>query len=735
MSGGPPTPKYVPSSAIREGQTPLSLSGYIALEKELIRVRNRLDREVQAHQRMQRFNVRALAEGSMASFAQLVAEAVVDIFEVEVGVCVIVGSEPEAEPLVAAEGLRLGPESRRGLAERLAQLAERAPAGAVAGCMPAPGDFLRDVAGLAQVAVVRLQGDELFQSFLILGGISVANAPLYEPLDRDREAGIGVFFHQAHAHLRNSAKSRMLKDTLAKLETDRGRIAALAQCFLGFDQDPEHNIRRILQLPTALGVAERVVYARSEDGTHYISEPAMTWGGKGVACGLAGLPELPRDPAAPCLWLARAPAELTAGKSATSGASSLIATRIFTEGRELGTLLLLLPVSAHCPPGLPEFLRLLAGAIAVEERRRLSAVALAESERKYRLIFEGTPSGVVIVDCATRCVQFANSAACRMSGYQHAEIVGRPTHSFRPAEFTPSSDSIWREIEEKDVLVLAAVPFRRADGGVFHVDLSIHTIELVGKKMLAGFMTDVSEQMEDRRKLEDSNAALRKINAEMDGFIYSLSHDLRAPLLALRGLVGLVRQAGSNAEVAAKFLEMMEKSVKRMDDTIMEIIDYSRNSRLETRFEPIDIERLIREAFEDVKHLSNLPIALEINVHQLVPFLSDSYRISTLFKNIVGNAVKYSRASAVTPRIRVAGVVDPGGTVLRFEDNGIGIAPEHIGRVFDMFYRASSASVGSGLGLFLCKEIVEKLGGRISLDSELGVGSVFKVALPAARPV
>lgn len=227
----------------------------------------------------------------------------------------------------------------------------------------------------------------------------------------------------------------------------------------------------------------------------------------------------------------------------------------------------------------------------------------------------------------------------------------------------------------------------------------------------------------------ERNLELKKINSELDNFVYSVSHDLRSPLLAIQGLVMLISSVQQfNPEIQTYF-NMVTSSVNRMDDTIKEILEYSRNARLTVKKELIDFPLITRQIFDDVKHISTDLIELELDMNGDVPFYSDPSRVTTLMKNLIGNAVKYQRHDVAQSFLRIRIKVSETQAVLEFQDNGEGIHPENQPRIFEMFYRASNSSVGTGLGLYICREIVNNLGGTINVVSEPGVGSLFTVIL------
>jgi signal transduction histidine kinase len=227
------------------------------------------------------------------------------------------------------------------------------------------------------------------------------------------------------------------------------------------------------------------------------------------------------------------------------------------------------------------------------------------------------------------------------------------------------------------------------------------------------------------------NAQLRKVNAELDRFVYSASHDLRAPLSSLLGLIDLARKSTDPKEIES-YLEMMKGRIHHLDDFIKEIIDYSRNERMEVLRQPVNLHQLVKETATNLQHLDG---ADQINIHNEIPvdlvLPSDAMRLKIVVNNLMNNAIKYHDHNKDDRYIRISTIPSERGLNFLVCDNGMGISAEHHDKVFNMFYRASDKSKGSGLGLYIVRESLVQLGGSVSLKSELGAGSTFTVLLPA----
>ena len=253
-------------------------------------------------------------------------------------------------------------------------------------------------------------------------------------------------------------------------------------------------------------------------------------------------------------------------------------------------------------------------------------------------------------------------------------------------------------------------------------------------KRMVGVNWDISWLKQTEETLRNSNEELLKTNQELDHFVYSTSHNLRAPLTSILGIVNLIKSSPETADYGM-YTHLIEKSVVKLDETIQEIADYSRNTRVEVICEEVNFEALIQEVIES---LSFLEQAKKITISYMVPdglhFVSDSSRLKMIFTNLVSNAIKYYDPEEEEPfiSILIEEVVEEveKGVSIRIKDNGIGIAPQHQDRIFNMFFRASSKSTGSGLGLYIVQEAVHKLGGTIDVESQAGKGTNFLLFLP-----
>jgi signal transduction histidine kinase len=236
--------------------------------------------------------------------------------------------------------------------------------------------------------------------------------------------------------------------------------------------------------------------------------------------------------------------------------------------------------------------------------------------------------------------------------------------------------------------------------------------------------------MESEKEILEKNVELSKTNQELDNFVYSVSHDLRAPIASVLGLIA-ISKIETDPYQLQHYETLKEKSLLKLDSFIKDILDYSRNSRVEITLQKINWQTYITELtlqFEYLPEAKNVEV--EITISQTEEFQTDLYRISIIFNNLISNAFRYSDTQKERCFLKIKGEVNQEKACVFIEDNGIGIAEEHQQKIFDMFYRASENSKGSGLGLYILKETLEKINGTIKLTSEVGKGTLFYLEIP-----
>lgn len=367
--------------------------------------------------------------------------------------------------------------------------------------------------------------------------------------------------------------------------------------------------------------------------------------------------------------------------------------------------------------------------------RKTAELALQNQARQFRDIFENAPIPMAIADMAGKLV-LVNEAMGNTLGYTGDELL---RSSFNVLSVT---EDVQENLLLRQKLLRGQAESIQLNKRFVHKNGQILSTLLKASLMrnslgqpthFLGQLVDITDLKKAEEALTSQNRELAKINAELDRFVYSTSHDLRAPLTSLLGLVYLMEQEQKGATIQ-EYLDMMRTSINRMDAFINEITDYARNARTEVSIEPLDIEQLTGECFQDLCHL---PRAASIRRETVValpePLHSDGRRLKIVLNNLISNAILYHNPYQSSPFIRVEVTAEGSLYVIRVSDNGKGISTEHQGRIFNMFYRASDETKGSGLGLYIVRETVEKMGGTIEVSSGVGIGSTFTIQLPLRR--
>jgi len=243
------------------------------------------------------------------------------------------------------------------------------------------------------------------------------------------------------------------------------------------------------------------------------------------------------------------------------------------------------------------------------------------------------------------------------------------------------------------------------------------------------YSRDITQHREAEDLLKRQNEELVKINAELDRFVYSASHDLRAPLMSVKGLLNMIKVDADKGKLEM-YLGLIEGSINKLDNFITDIIHYSRNSRMDIMPSKIDFHDLVKESIESLKYMQDAEkVKSIVLIKDAFPFYSDHSRLLIIFNNIISNAVRYhDKWKDSFLRIEI-NLFDEKAEI-QFTDNGVGIAEEFLDKIFKMFFRASYDSKGSGLGLYIVKSTVEKLNGKVSVKSKLGEGTSFLIEIP-----
>ena len=322
------------------------------------------------------------------------------------------------------------------------------------------------------------------------------------------------------------------------------------------------------------------------------------------------------------------------------------------------------------------------------------------------------PIGIIRLDLPTGTIDMANEAASQILCLpQNATVHRFP--DLDTADWVSVSEALYRQKQ------------------VFNKLLKLPSLDqwiLFSAHRSAG--DKVTAVLQDITAMKEESISLQKINAELDNFVYHASHDLRAPLHSILASLGLLKEEDNPSE-REKCVELIEGSINRLDTFITDMLSISRNQRRENPLVSINFLVELETAVAATYHVgSTQNLEVITKVSQPCPFMTDLARVRIILNNLISNAIKYRRYTTSRSHITIEAWVGPEKAHLKIADNGEGIAESAIDRIFDMFYRASERSEGSGLGLYIVKDVIEKLRGTISVRSKAGKGTIFSLTFP-----
>lgn len=360
----------------------------------------------------------------------------------------------------------------------------------------------------------------------------------------------------------------------------------------------------------------------------------------------------------------------------------------------------------------------------ITERKKIER-ALKDNEKKFRSLIENSSDVIIIVN-ETFKVKFVSASVKRILGYNPDNVLGKSAFEFVHPDALDQISKIFSETLMYPGKNYASDELRIKNNKGEYLYFEIVAVNLFSDQNIKGIVINCHDIT--KRKITETE--LLNTNFELDSFVYKASHDLKAPLRSVMGLIKLAKLE-SKDEGLNVYLDMMNKSVISLDTFIKDLTLFSRNSRMDIEARIITFEDVISESLNNLMYMENAnKIEIVKNFQFAGFFYSDMTRISTIINNLLSNAFKYHRFENNNPYINIQIDADQEKALILIEDNGMGIDPMHIDRIFEMFYRAAETSYGSGLGLYIVKNAVNKLNGSIQVESTLNLGTKFRILIP-----
>lgn len=385
----------------------------------------------------------------------------------------------------------------------------------------------------------------------------------------------------------------------------------------------------------------------------------------------------------------------------------------------------------------------------------MSFSTLSFSELRYRRLFEAAHDGILIVDPETRKIVDVNPFLVDFLGYTHAEFIGKELFEIGLLRDEAASQAAFLELRKTGYIRYEDLPLRTKDGRSVDVEFVSNLYQEGDEQIIQCNIRDISARKKAEDSLIDSRhrqaqrnaeleslvnlrtSELRLSNTQLETFVYSIAHDLRAPLRTMQGFSQLLVQdcAANLNQQGSDYANFINTAAQTMDFLLADLLAFSHISQQKIELVPVDLVTAVEEALSDCKREIG---EKQANVEIIPPWPTVMAHPSTLkqvFVNLFGNALKFVESKP--PHLRILAEQRTGGIVrVWVEDNGIGISPEFQERIFQVFQRLhTTAYAGTGIGLAIVQKGMERMGGRAGVVSALGEGSKFWIELSQAPSV
>jgi PAS domain S-box-containing protein len=351
-------------------------------------------------------------------------------------------------------------------------------------------------------------------------------------------------------------------------------------------------------------------------------------------------------------------------------------------------------------------------------------------------LLDAAPDAVVIVD-ATGIVRRVNRQTEHLFGYSRDDLLGRPIEVLMPQRFRGrhkghrAGYSVDPHTRPMGIgLELFGL---RKDGSEFPVEISLSPVQSHDGELVISIVRDISYRKQVEEQLRATAADLARSNAELEQFAYVASHDLQEPLRMVASYTQLLarRYAGKLDSDADEFVGFAVDGAKRMQDLINDLLAYSRVETRSLELQPVDTQQLVDGVVADLA-AAIAEAGATVEAEYLPIVRGDLVQLRQLFQNLITNAVKFRGERP--PQVRITAEKQAQWWQFGVRDNGIGIEPQYLERIFVLFQRLHTRAEypGTGIGLAICKKIVERRGGRIWVESEPGQGTTFWFTLHAS---
>ncbi len=350
---------------------------------------------------------------------------------------------------------------------------------------------------------------------------------------------------------------------------------------------------------------------------------------------------------------------------------------------------------------------------------------LQGAETPYRFLVEAMNEGAMQV-IPDGTIVYANARFAGFVGMPLQQVVTSSWRKYFPVSDHPRFEAL---------LAANKLSGGRGEFNLQAADGVLRPVLLSFAPMSAAEVQGVSVIVTDLAEMKETALALKQTVADLEAFSYSISHDMRTPLRAMQGFSSMLLQSCADrlTQEELDYLRRIVASSSRLDQLIRDVLRYSRTARAELVLSKVDVTRLTRQIIESYPTLVE-PRAEIVLAGDIPAVMGHEASLSQCISNLLDNGVKFMAPDRL-PRIIVSAKTENGQVRVLFADNGIGIEPRHQQRIFKIFERVHPVDKygGTGIGLSIVKKTIERMGGQVGVESELGKGSTFWIQLPAAK--
>ncbi|HWV98982.1 MAG TPA: ATP-binding protein [Candidatus Acidoferrum sp.] len=372
------------------------------------------------------------------------------------------------------------------------------------------------------------------------------------------------------------------------------------------------------------------------------------------------------------------------------------------------------------------------------------------SEIRYRRLFEAARDGILILDPSTRKITDANPFMTELLGYPHAELLGKELWEIGLLQDEKASQAAFQELQQRHFIRYEDLPLQTKGGQRHEVEFVSNLYDEDGRAVIQCNIRDITERKGVERDLQaakdvisqhatqleslvnERTRQLRETIGELEGFSYSVSHDMRAPLRAMQSFASyLAEEYGDKLdEKGVNYIQQIRRSAVRLDRLIQDVLSYTKILHSPVPMEPVDLDRLVRDII--VTYPNGEPVKPQIQITGKLPkVLGNEALLTQCVSNLLSNGTKFV-SPGTTPHVRISAEVREGSMIrVWFKDNGIGIACENHARIFRLFERIHPETTyeGTGIGLTIVRKAIERMGAQVGFESTLGKGSNFWIEL------